>query len=209
MPAVCWSQAPGPLAPPRKSAGSCQRRLEQGAKPLQASRWKAQIRLCKRSRQRSARGKKAHQVVGAIARERRAFLWAMAQEGALTPERATMESPAAVCTRFCSSIGRGAAPVWCNPRRRAEAERNPRASSEAGTRRRQGRWEPIHGEQQDQPSSLPGSASSDARRTRGRSKCKRIGNQLLTLEVISTPGLSRAVHGVGSRAVVRHRVEWP
>jgi transposase len=93
-----------------------QRRLEKVSKPLQDSSWKAQIRLCKRSRQLSARGKNANQVVVAIARELRAFMWAMAQEVVLTPERATRESPAAVCTRCCSSIGRGAAPVWCNPR---------------------------------------------------------------------------------------------
>jgi hypothetical protein len=39
--------------------------------------------------------------------------------------------------------------------------KDTRAESEAGTRRRQGRWQPTHGELQDQPSSFPGSASSD------------------------------------------------
>jgi hypothetical protein len=39
-----------------------------------------------------------------------------------------------------------------------------RASREAGTQWRQGRWEPTHGTQQEQPSFLPGSGSSDARR---------------------------------------------
>ena len=60
-------------------------RLEKVPKPIQDSSWKAQIRLCKRYRQLSARGKNADQVVVAIARELRAFMWAMAQEGALTP----------------------------------------------------------------------------------------------------------------------------
>jgi hypothetical protein len=36
------------------------------------------------------------------------------------------------------------APVWCNPRRRDETGRHPRASSEAGTRRMQVRWSPTH-----------------------------------------------------------------
>jgi transposase len=77
-----------------------QLRLEQVAKPMQESSWQAQRRLCTRYRQLSARGKHAHQVVVAIARELRAFLWAMAQEGALTPERATRDSPAAVFPRL-------------------------------------------------------------------------------------------------------------
>ena len=42
--------------------------------------------------------------------------------------------------------------------------KDPRAAREAGTRRRQGRWDPTHGEQPDQPSHFPGSGSSAARR---------------------------------------------
>ena len=76
------------------------RRLEKVSKPIQDIRWKAQIRLCKRYRQLSARGKNANQVVVAIARELSAFMWAIAQEVSLTPSRATMESPASVFTRF-------------------------------------------------------------------------------------------------------------
>jgi len=53
--------------------------------PIQALSWKAQLRLGQRSRQRSARGKPAHQVVGAIARALRACLGAMAQEVPLAP----------------------------------------------------------------------------------------------------------------------------
>jgi hypothetical protein len=48
-------------------------------------------------------------------------------------------------SRFPPSIGRGAAPVWCNPRQREEAARYARPSNEAGTRRMQVRWEPTHG----------------------------------------------------------------
>lgn len=41
--------------------------------------WKAQVRLCKRYRQLMARGKNAHQVVVAIAREMAACVWASAR----------------------------------------------------------------------------------------------------------------------------------
>jgi len=51
--------------------------------------------------------------------------------------------------------------VWCNPRRREAAARNPRAAIEAGTRRTPVRCDPTHGDQQDQPSLLTGSVSSD------------------------------------------------
>jgi hypothetical protein len=94
------------------------------------------------------------------------------------------------------ALGRGAAPVWWNPRRREETGRHTRAESEAGTRRRQGRWEPTQGEQQAQPSPLPGSGSADGRRHHEGSKNEdnltTIFTQLLTLEVISTPGIRRA-----------------
>jgi transposase len=62
-----------------------QLRLEKVPKPIQDIRWKAPVRLCKRYRQLSARGKNANQVVVAIARELRAFMWAIAQEVALLP----------------------------------------------------------------------------------------------------------------------------
>ena len=63
--------------------------------------------------------------------------------------------------RVTTSIGRGAAPVWCHPRRREETSRPTRASSEAGTRRRPVRWEPTHGYPRDQPSDGTGSPSAD------------------------------------------------
>ena len=61
-----------------------QRRLAKLPKPSQDGRGKAQVRLGTRYRQRWARGQHPHQVVGAIARERRAFLWAMAKQGPVT-----------------------------------------------------------------------------------------------------------------------------
>jgi transposase len=62
-----------------------QRRREQVSQPSHDISWQAQIRLGKRDRQLSARGKHATQVVVAIARALRALMWAIAQEGALTP----------------------------------------------------------------------------------------------------------------------------
>jgi len=63
--------------------------------------------------------------------------------------------------RFATSIGGGAAPVWCNPRWRSAAETNPRAESEAGTRRRHVTWSPTHGDPQDHPTDVTGSGASD------------------------------------------------
>jgi transposase len=70
---------------PAKVSRHLQLRLEKVSKPIQDISWKAQIRLCKRYRQLSARGKNANQVVVAIARELSAFMWAIAQEVSLTP----------------------------------------------------------------------------------------------------------------------------
>ncbi|HEX9871755.1 MAG TPA: hypothetical protein VGC99_24780 [Candidatus Tectomicrobia bacterium] len=49
-------------------------------KAIQDSSWKAQVRLCTRFRQLTARGKQANQVVVAIARNMAAFVWALARE---------------------------------------------------------------------------------------------------------------------------------
>jgi transposase len=70
---------------PAKVSRHLQLRLEKVSTPIQDISWKAQIRLCKRYRQLSARGKKANQVVVAIARALRAFMRAIAQEVPLTP----------------------------------------------------------------------------------------------------------------------------
>jgi hypothetical protein len=165
-------------------------RLEQRPTALQARSWQAQVRLCTRYRQLMATGNHAQQVVVAMARAWSACLWALAQQVTVPPkERVSLQQKR---SRVPTCIGRGAAPVWWNPRQRAEADRDARPSHEAGTRRRQGRWEPTHGEQRDQPSCLPGSGSSDGRSETGGKPCKQIGGSLLTSEVISTLGLSRA-----------------
>jgi transposase len=70
---------------PAKVRRHLQLRLEKVPKVIQDLSWKAQVRLCKRYRQLSARGKKPNQVVVAIARELSAFMWAIAQEVPLTP----------------------------------------------------------------------------------------------------------------------------
>jgi hypothetical protein len=59
-------------------------RLEKQAKAIQASGWKAQVRLCKCDRRLMARGKNANQVVVAIARELIGFMWAIAQQVPVT-----------------------------------------------------------------------------------------------------------------------------
>jgi transposase len=98
-------------------------RLEKLLQPIQDVRWKAQGRLCKRYRQLSARGKNPNQVVVAIARELSAFMGAMAQHVPVTASRRRLDGPCIERPQECQgkvrkSIGRDAAPVWWNPRRR-------------------------------------------------------------------------------------------
>jgi transposase len=55
-------------------------RLETQPKVIQDISWKAQVRLCQRSRRLVARGTHAQVVTVAIARELSGFMWAMAKE---------------------------------------------------------------------------------------------------------------------------------
>ena len=57
-----------------------QRRLAHQPKVIQDIRGKAQVRRCTRDRRLVARGKPAHVVTVAIARELTGFMWAIAQE---------------------------------------------------------------------------------------------------------------------------------
>jgi transposase len=66
---------------PAKVSRHRQLRLENQPKVIQDSSWKAQVRLCKRYRRLVARGKHAHVVTVAIARELIGCMWAIAQEG--------------------------------------------------------------------------------------------------------------------------------
>jgi transposase len=70
---------------PAKVSRHLQLRLEKLPKAVQDISWKAQVRLCKRYRQLSARGQHANQVVVAIARELIALMWAIAKEVPVTP----------------------------------------------------------------------------------------------------------------------------
>jgi len=60
-------------------------RLETQPTIIQDLSWQAQVRLCKRSRRLVSRGKHAHVVPGAIARELAGCMWAMAREVSITP----------------------------------------------------------------------------------------------------------------------------
>jgi transposase len=70
---------------PAKVSRHLQLRLEKLPADVQAIAWKAQVRLCKRYRQLSARGKHVNQVVIAIAREMAAFAWAIARTVPVAP----------------------------------------------------------------------------------------------------------------------------
>jgi transposase len=64
---------------PAKVSRHLQLRLERVPTEVRTIAWKAQLRLCKRYRLLSARGKHVNQVVVAIAREMAAFAWAIAR----------------------------------------------------------------------------------------------------------------------------------
>ena len=65
---------------PAKVSAHIQTRIDHLPKQLQDIGWKAQVRLCKRFRRLTTRGKHANVVVTAIARELIAFMWAIAKE---------------------------------------------------------------------------------------------------------------------------------
>jgi transposase len=65
---------------PAKSSRHVPRRLAHQPKVIQDSSWKAQVRLCQRYRRLVARGKHAHVVTVASARELTGFMGALAQE---------------------------------------------------------------------------------------------------------------------------------
>lgn len=64
---------------PAKVSRHLQLRLERLPAEVQTISWKAQVRLCRRYRQLTARGKHVNQAVVAIAREMAAFAWAIAR----------------------------------------------------------------------------------------------------------------------------------
>jgi transposase len=64
---------------PAKVSEIIRKRLDTLPKPIQDISWKAQVRLSKRFRRLTARGKHPNVVVTAIARELAAFMWAIAR----------------------------------------------------------------------------------------------------------------------------------
>ncbi|MBI3326599.1 MAG: IS110 family transposase, partial [Nitrospinae bacterium] len=68
-------------------------RLDTRPTPLQDIRWKAQVRLCTRDRHLLVRGTPPHRVVGAIARELSACMWASAPQGPVTSETPSLYCP--------------------------------------------------------------------------------------------------------------------
>src|SRR5262245_23859418 len=65
---------------PAKISAHIQKRIDRLPKVAQDIGWKAQVRLCKRFRRLSSRGKNPNVVVTAIARELLSFMWAIAKE---------------------------------------------------------------------------------------------------------------------------------
>ncbi len=65
---------------PAKVSPAIQQRLESLPQPIQDISWKAQLRLCKRFRRLTSRGKHSNVAVTAVARELIAFMWAIARE---------------------------------------------------------------------------------------------------------------------------------
>jgi transposase len=69
---------------PAKVSAHIQTRIDGLPKPIQDLGWKAQVRLCKRFRRLTARGKHPNVAVTAIARELIAFMWAIARQVPVT-----------------------------------------------------------------------------------------------------------------------------
>jgi hypothetical protein len=80
MPDASWSKAPGPTVIPRRAVVICNGDWNTNPKVIQDIRGKAQVRLCTRYRRLVARGKHAHVVTVAMARELTGCMWAMAKE---------------------------------------------------------------------------------------------------------------------------------
>ena len=141
------------------------RRLEHHPTMLQDSRGTAHVRRGQRSRRRMARGNHAHVGTVAMARELGGGLGAVAPQVPVTAEGHRADRPctrtAAGCRRAAAEAPpRGGGPLGGVTRLVQET----RASREAGTRRRPGRWSPPHGSPQAHPSSLTGSAAAAARK---------------------------------------------
>jgi transposase len=120
-------------------------RRDKHPKRIQASSWNAPVRRCQRSRPLVARGPQAPRVTVAMARARAGCLWAMATQvpGAAYVARTARHGP-----RNSEGFRRASeeAPPRCGVTLGSVQRlgKDPRAESEAGTRRRPGRWNPTH-----------------------------------------------------------------
>jgi transposase len=122
--ASCLSGRAWASRDPAKVTRHLPRRLETPPKGIQDLSWKAQVRRCQRSRRLVAKGTQANVVTGAMARALVGFLWAMAKEVPVTPSGHTTDGPFTPHSEgWPTCLGRGAAPVWCHPRRRDETPR--------------------------------------------------------------------------------------
>src|SRR5207247_2178664 len=117
---------------PAKVSRHLQLRLETLPAEVQAIGWKAQVRLCKRYRQLTARGKDVNQVVVAIAREMAAFAWAIARLVPVAPHQRNNSAQALLT--MCMVIGAVRPPVrnlaqpWMSALSKASAARSPKGS---------------------------------------------------------------------------------
>ena len=159
------SKAPGRPGLQRQSVGPCTGAWQSSPQRSRPSAGRRQVRLCTRSRQLHG-----HRPTGPSGRGRHGpgmtclpvghgqARWPCHRKqqagGVLTHTSSRAFPPLAAEAPPRCGVTRGGV---------AEADRYARPSHEAGTRRRQGRWEPTHGDPRDQPSCLTGSGSSERR----------------------------------------------
>jgi transposase len=126
---------------PAKVSRPLQLRREKQPQRIQDISWKAPVRLGKRSRQRVARGKQAHIVTVAMARELAGFLWASAQQ---VPVTASVSRADRHCPLNSAGVRRASeeAPPRCGVTLGSVKRlgKDTRTEREAGTRRRHVRW---------------------------------------------------------------------
>ena len=108
---------------PAKVSRHLQLRLEKLPKPIQDISWKAQVRLCKRYRQLMATGQTCQSGRGGHCPGTERLYVGHCQAGPCDrletqTDGRLIERPKGLAGKVPTSIGRGAAPVWCNPRRR-------------------------------------------------------------------------------------------
>ena len=100
------------------------RRREQPPQVSQDLSGTAPVRRCQRDRRPHAQGQPANVVTVAMARELVGVMWAMAKAVPVTPSGHETDGPVTPHSDgLPTCLGRGAAPVWCHPRRRDETLR--------------------------------------------------------------------------------------